>query len=64
MPQRAFELMHGVGDLTCVALTDDWATRQIDLVARDFATLPVSARLLVNHLAQSSHTTTVSSTPT
>jgi DNA-binding transcriptional LysR family regulator len=50
MPQRAFELMHGVGDLDCVALTDDWARRRIDLVARDFSTLPVTARLLVDHL--------------
>jgi DNA-binding transcriptional LysR family regulator len=54
MPRRAFELMHGVGELTCVALTDDWATRQIDLVARDFSTLPVTARLLVAHLGEQS----------
>jgi len=60
MPQRAFALMHGVGELTCVALTDDWATRQIDLVARDFSTLPVTARLLVAHLGEQSgqHTVT------
>jgi DNA-binding transcriptional LysR family regulator len=60
MPRRAFELMHGVGELTCVALTDDWATRQIDLVARDFSTLPVTARLLVAHLGEQSgqHTIT------
>ena len=51
MPQRAFELMHGVGDLECVALTDDWASRKIQLVARDFSTLPVTARLLVDHLS-------------
>lgn len=50
MPQRAFELMHGVGALESIALTDDWATRQIKLVARDFSTLPVTARLLVEHL--------------
>ena len=50
MPSRAFELMHGVGDLECVALTDRWARRRIDLVARDFSTLPVTARLLVDHL--------------
>jgi len=50
MPRRAFELMHGVGDLDCVALSDAWATRRIDLVARDFSTLPVTARLLVEHL--------------
>ncbi|WP_332776130.1 LysR family transcriptional regulator [Polaromonas sp.] len=50
MPQRAFELMHGVGELESVVLTDDWAVRQIELVARDFSTLPVTARLLVDHL--------------
>ena len=51
MPLRAFELMHGVGDLDCVRLTDAWASRSIDLVARDFSTLPVTGRLLVQHLA-------------
>lgn len=51
MPRRAFELMHGVGDLEAVTLTDDWATRQLQLVARDFSSLPVTARLLVDHLA-------------
>lgn len=50
MPRRAFTLMHGVGDLECVRLTDAWATRDIRLVARDFSTLPLSARLLVDHL--------------
>ncbi len=50
MPRRAFELMHGVGDLECVGLTDPWAARSIELVARDFSTLPVTARLLVDHL--------------
>ncbi|WP_114467780.1 LysR substrate-binding domain-containing protein [Pseudorhodoferax soli] len=51
MPQRAFELMHGVGDLEHVPLSDAWAERQIRMVARDFSTLPVTARLLVEHLA-------------
>jgi len=51
MPRRAFELMHGVGELECVRLTNDWADRSIDLVARDFSTLPVTGRLLVDHLA-------------
>jgi DNA-binding transcriptional LysR family regulator len=50
MPRRAFELMHGVGELECVRLTDDWAARRIELVARDFSTLPATARLLVEHL--------------
>jgi DNA-binding transcriptional LysR family regulator len=50
MPQRAFELMHGVGELESVALTDAWASRRIALVARDFSSLPLTARLLVDHL--------------
>ncbi|MES2784047.1 MAG: LysR family transcriptional regulator [Pseudomonadota bacterium] len=51
MPRRAFELMHGVSELECVKLTDAWARRSLDLVARDFDTLPVTARLLVDHLS-------------
>ena len=54
MPRRAFELMHGLGErtaLTAVPLNDTWASRRIDLVARDFSTLPVTARLLVDHLS-------------
>ena len=54
MPQRAFELMHGVGELEGVQLSDDWAQRRIDLVARDFSTLPVTGRLLAAHLAAAS----------
>jgi DNA-binding transcriptional LysR family regulator len=51
MPRRAFELMHGSGHrLVGVPLTDAWTHRRIDLVARDFSSLPLSARLLVAHL--------------
>ncbi|PZQ72795.1 MAG: LysR family transcriptional regulator [Variovorax paradoxus] len=52
MPQRAFELMRGgIGRrLVSVALNDTWALREIRLVARDFSTLPVAARTLVQHL--------------
>lgn len=50
MPRRAFELMRGVGDLAAIRLTDAWARRDISLVARDFSTLPLTARLLVDHL--------------
>ena len=50
MPRRAFELMHRVGDLASVRLTDAWAARGTLLVARDFAALPVTTRLLVEHL--------------
>jgi hypothetical protein len=42
--------MHSTGTLTAVPLTDPWAHRHIELVARDFSTLPRSARLLVDHL--------------
>ncbi len=52
MPLRAFTLMRqGIGRaLTAVALSDGWARREIRLVARDFSTLPVAARTLVEHL--------------
>ena len=53
IPDRAFELMHGVGQLRAVPLTDAWAQRMLSLVARDFDTLPVTARLLVEHLSRS-----------
>ena len=58
MPRRAFDLMHGAGNLTCVTLSDAWAYRQIDLIARDFSSLPATARLLVAHLSeQAGHAT-------
>ena len=50
MPLGAFESMRGSGALRAVPLADDWAARQISLVARDFDTLPVTARSLVEHL--------------
>lgn len=53
MPQQAFKLMQGVGELVEIPLTDGWAQRSIDLVARDFSTLPRTARLLVDHLTRS-----------
>jgi hypothetical protein len=36
-------------------LQDDWARRRISLVARDFASLPVTARALVEHLTAASN---------
>lgn len=51
LPDRAFALMHSVGRLRAVPLTDAWARRELRLVARDFDALPVTARLLVEHLA-------------
>ena len=52
IPHRAFELMHGVGHLRSVPLTDAWAQRTLNLVARDFEALPVTSRLLVEHLGK------------
>ena len=52
IPHRAFELMHGVGHLRSVPLTDPWAQRTLNLVARDFEALPVTSRLLVEHLGK------------
>ncbi len=43
--------MHGVGRLQAVPLQDTWAQRELRLVARDFDALPVTARLLAEHLA-------------
>lgn len=53
MPERAFRLLTASSDaLACVPLSDDWAVRQLTLLARDFASLPQSARRLVAHLQQ------------
>lgn len=51
LPDRAFALMHGIGRLQAVPLQDAWAQRELRLVARDFDALPVTARLLAEHLA-------------
>ena len=50
LPDRAFALMQGVGHLAAVRLDEPWARRELRLVARDFDALPVTARLLVEHL--------------
>jgi DNA-binding transcriptional LysR family regulator len=55
IPDRAFELMRGVGELDAVTLSDDWAERQLHLIARDFDSLPLTARALVDHLGARSH---------
>jgi DNA-binding transcriptional LysR family regulator len=50
MPLRAFELLNGTARLRAIPLTNAWAVRDIGLIARDFDTLPVTARALVDHL--------------
>ena len=58
LPDRAFALMRGVGHLAAVPLRDAWAQRELRLVARDFAALPPTARLLAEHLATPAPTRT------
>lgn len=58
LPDRAFELMRGVGRLAAVPLTDAWARRELRVVARDFDALPVTARLLAEHLSPKIQTPT------
>lgn len=50
VPDRAFTLLRGIGRLCAVPLQDDWAERELKIVARDFSALPVTARMLVDHL--------------
>ncbi len=50
LPERAFSLLQGVGRLRALPLREPWAERTLTLVARDFAALPVTARLLADHL--------------
>ena len=57
LPDRAFALMQGVGRLAAVPLDEPWARRELRLVARDFDALPVTARLLVEHLTKISFPT-------
>jgi DNA-binding transcriptional LysR family regulator len=51
IPNRAFDLMHHMGDLVALPLSDAWAQRRIDLVARDFTSLSPTARALAQHLS-------------
>lgn len=50
VPDHAFNLLRGSGDLVAIPLTDDWAARDIHLVARQFDALPLTARMFVEHL--------------
>ena len=51
LPDRAFALMRGVGRLVAVPLAEPWAQRELRVVARDFDALPITARLLAEHLS-------------
>ncbi|MEG1455747.1 MAG: LysR substrate-binding domain-containing protein, partial [Comamonas sp.] len=51
MPEGAYQRLGETRELHAVPLTDAWAEREVLLVARDFETLPMTSRLLVEHLA-------------
>lgn len=53
MPRRAFDLMQMRDALVAIDLLEDWATRRISLVARDFDALPMPSRKLAEHLTGS-----------
>ncbi|MFC5698988.1 LysR family transcriptional regulator [Pseudomonas sp. GCM10022186] len=52
LPRQAFELFGGALGLKAVALSDDWAERELRLVARDEASLSPVSRLLFDQLRQ------------
>ncbi|MFJ9990431.1 LysR family transcriptional regulator [Pseudomonas putida] len=50
LPRKAFELFGGALGLRAVALSDEWAERELLLVARDLESLSPVSRLLFEHL--------------
>jgi len=50
LPEAAARSFAGPMKLRLVPLTDSWATRRMLVCVRQYATLPASARLLVDHL--------------
>jgi len=53
MPDRALEVVgHGM-NLAAVPLQDDWADRELVLIARDVAGLSTTSRLMLDHLRSS-----------
>lgn len=50
IPDRAFEVLsHGM-NLTAIELSDDWADRELVLIARDPAGLSATSQLMLDHL--------------
>jgi DNA-binding transcriptional LysR family regulator len=52
LPRKAFELFGGALGLRAVALSDDWAERELLLVARELEALSPVSRLLFEHLRE------------
>jgi DNA-binding transcriptional LysR family regulator len=50
IPDRAFDVLSSGMTLSAVQLTDDWANRELMLVARDQAGLSATSRLMLDHL--------------
>jgi DNA-binding transcriptional LysR family regulator len=50
IPNRAFDVLSQGMDLSAIALSDDWADRELVLVARDPAGLSATSQLMLDHL--------------
>jgi len=50
IPDRAFDVLSSGMTLSAVQLTDEWANRELMLVARDQAGLSATSRLMLDHL--------------
>jgi DNA-binding transcriptional LysR family regulator len=50
IPDRAFEVLSSGMELCAIQLRDDWADRELSLVARDPAGLSATSRLMLDHL--------------
>lgn len=57
IPDRAFEVLSQGMDLAAIELNDDWADRELVLVARDPAGLSATSQLMLDHLRHSIATT-------
>jgi DNA-binding transcriptional LysR family regulator len=50
IPDRAFEVLSNGMNLTAVPLQDEWADRELILIARNSAKLPATSKMMFDHL--------------
>lgn len=55
LPEACVKPYESVMKLRGIPLSDPWALRSLNICVREFGTLPVPARLLVNHLRNRQH---------
>ena len=51
-PPTVLDVFTSATNLVAVRVEDDWVARQLMVCVRDAATLPMSARLMVQHLTR------------